>query len=142
MEPIYWAALFSFVVGACGYIIVRFWIVPISRYRKLKRLLVQGIDDCARKLSESKDPARWKHAAGKANLREFRRLGVKLVDLHNGDLPYWYRLILLTRQESPIDAIEPILRLENMATGDKALKCIEEIGGHLGVKNKRKPNAD
>ncbi|MDH3875590.1 MAG: hypothetical protein OET07_15720, partial [Desulfobacteraceae bacterium] len=36
MEPIYVAAFISFVVGLFGYIMVRFWILPIGRYIKVK----------------------------------------------------------------------------------------------------------
>jgi hypothetical protein len=32
MEPIYVAALLSFIAGLLGYIIIRFWILPIGRY--------------------------------------------------------------------------------------------------------------
>jgi len=140
LEPIYWAALFSFIVGACGYIIIRFWIVPISKYRGIKRRLIEGLNTCVQKLPDEDASVRWKQAAGSGRLRDLRRLGVKLVDLHNGDLPYWYRLVLLTRKESPLDMIELLLRLDNMANSGNARQCIDEIIGHLAVKKPDTPS--
>jgi hypothetical protein len=50
------------------------------------------------------------------------------------ELPHWYRLVLMTRGESPQKAAEPILRLENMPTSGQARACIQEIGKHMGFK--------
>jgi len=43
VEPIYVAALISFIAGLLGYIIIRFWILPIGRYLKIKGRLASDI---------------------------------------------------------------------------------------------------
>ena len=43
MEPIYIAAIISFVIGVFGYIIVRFWVLPIGRYIRVKSRLTSEL---------------------------------------------------------------------------------------------------
>jgi len=43
MEPIYLASLISFIVGLLSYIIIRFWILPIGRYLRIKGHLASDI---------------------------------------------------------------------------------------------------
>ncbi len=133
MDPIYWAALFSFVAGACGYIIIRFWTIPIFRYKRLKRQLHKCLGQLFILLPEE-DGAAPKASLGKKRLKEMRRLMKKLVDLNDHDLPYWYRLVLVTRKESSRQASEVVMRLENLPTSGQARACLEEVGRHLTIK--------
>lgn len=135
MDPIYWAALFSFIAGACGYIIIRFWILPIVRYRRIKRQLLEQLGNLFGLLPAEED-ASPKGSMGKKRLREMRRQMMRLVDLHNHDLPYWYRLVLITRKESAQQASEAALRLENLPTNGQARRCLEEVGRYLTTKRK------
>jgi hypothetical protein len=132
MDPIYWAALMSFVAGVFGYIIARFWIIPIGRYRRTKRQLLRELDNYRRALPVE-DNARLKPGTDNAHLLQIRQLGLKLVEVHNFELPYWYRLVLLTRKESAQEAFDPIQRLENMPSVRQALQCMERIDRHLGA---------
>ncbi len=129
---LYWLAGFSFMVGVCGYIIVRFWIIPISRYRRAKRYMLNRLQAVLASLPQ--DAEAPKGSIGKKTLRDLRRCGVNLVDLYVDELPHWYRLVLMTRGESPQKAAEPILRLENMPTSGQARACVEAIGKHLGLR--------
>lgn len=135
MDPIYWAAIFSFVAGACGYIIVRFWVIPIGRYKRLKGRLTA---DLARMMEvlPAEVHASPKAFLSKKRLKEMRRTMMRLVELNNHDLPYWYRLVLVTRKESAEQASEVAMRLENLPTSGQARKCLEEIGRHLTIGNK------
>lgn len=136
MDPIYWVAIISFIIGACGYIIVRFWIIPIVRYKKTRRLLKASLETFCRKLPNAEEGKAFKKALGKKRLEEIRRQGMKLVEIHDVDLPYWYRLLLLTRKESPLNASEPILKLENMQSANQARRCVAQIGESLAMKLK------
>ena len=133
MDPIYWAALFSFVAGASGYIIIRFWVIPIVRYNRVKRQLLKCLGHLFALLPEE-DSAAPKGSLGKKRLKEMRRLMMKLVDLNDHDLPYWYRLVLVTRKESSRQASEVIMRLENLPTSSQARVCLQEAGRHLTIK--------
>ena len=135
MDPIYWAALASFVSGACGYVIIRFWILPIVRYRRLKRELLDHLVRLYGSLPEEDERAP-KVSMGKKRLKELRRLMMRLVALHDHDMPYWYRLVLVTRQESPQQASEKAMQLENLPTIGQARHCMEEIAAHLTIKHK------
>lgn len=135
MDPIYWAALFSFVAGAGGYVIVRFWIIPIVRYQKLKRQLGDHLARLIEALPTEADTSP-KPFLGKKHLKEMRRMMMRLVDLNNHDLPYWYRLVLVTRKESPGEASEVAMRLENLPTSGQARKCLEQVVRHLTIKGK------
>ena len=133
MDPIYWAALFSFLTGAIGYIIVRFWILPITRYKRVRRMLINMLADLFRTLPEE-DDLPVKATLGKKRLREMRRLVTQLVDLNNHDLPYWYRLVLLSSKESALNASEAIMRLENLPTSGQVRQCLGEAERHLTTK--------
>ncbi len=132
MDPLYWAALLSFIAGVCGYIIARFWIVPIGRYRRTKKQLCRELASYGQSLP-AEDDARLKPGAENPQLLQIRQLGLKLVEVHNFELPYWYRLVLVTRKESPQAAFDPIQRLENMPGVRQARQCIERIDRHLGA---------
>ena len=43
MEPLHIVAFISFVFGALGYIILKFWIRPILGYRNLKRRILSDL---------------------------------------------------------------------------------------------------
>ena len=132
MDPLYWAALLSFIAGVFGYIIARFWIVPIGRYRRTKKQLHQELAVYRRSLPAD-DNSRLKPGTDNPHLLQIRQLGLKLVEVHDFDLPYWYRLVLVTRKESPQEAFDPIQRLANMPSVHQASQCIERINQHLGA---------
>jgi len=130
MDPIYWAALLSFVAGACGYIIVRYWILPIGRYKRVKRLLLKTLGELIKTLPQD-DEVTLKAGLGKKRMREMRRVSMQLVELSQHDLPYWYRLVLLTRKESASNASEAIVRLENLPTTGQVRRCLNEAAVQL-----------
>ena len=130
MGATYWASLLSFIAGVCGYIIARFWIMPIGRYRRTKQQLLRHLESYGMALP-AEDNARLKPGTDNSHLLQIRQLGLKLVEVHNFELPYWYRLVLVTRKESPQEAFDPIQRLENMPNVRQARQCIERISGHL-----------
>lgn len=139
MDPIYWAAAVSFVIGACGYIIVRFWLIPIIRYKRVKKKLHAGLKAFSQKLT-LRQAEKSKAVSEKKRCRDLRRLGMKLVKVHDAELPYWYRLVMVTRKESPLAASASLMRLENLPTIEQAGQCIEDVGLHLNFKRQDKMN--
>lgn len=123
MKLIYIAAFVSFVSGTFGYIIVRFWVIPITRYRKHK----QGV---AATLSRYAD-ARTSENAGDAITEDFsaalRKHAADLSDAFNLDVPHWYRMLLKSRGESPIDAARLLMKLANTRIAAHRERQIDRI---------------
>ena len=99
------AAGASFIAGVMGYIIARMWIKPIVGYHMTKRRLS---DDLARYQAHTGAAADAQATGGQPSgedaLRDARRRAMKLVAYYNGEIPYWFRLLLDSRQESPTEA--------------------------------------
>jgi len=133
MEPIYFVAIISFVLGSLGYIITQFWIRPILGYQKIKHKVALTIQyyyksknnkDIGEKVkSQMKE---W----GKAN----RQNSVELSASYNENLPNWYKMLLDSRGESPIDASKHLMILSNTSNYDHAEKHIEGIKNYLKIK--------
>jgi len=133
MKPIYFVAIISFVSGFLGYIIIQFWIRPILGYKRIKNKVALSIkyynksknnEDVGKKLNLQKKD--W----GKAN----KQNSVELSESYNGNLPDWYKILLKSRGESPVDASKHLMILSNISNYDHAEKHIEEIKNYLGIK--------
>lgn len=131
MDPIYVAALGSFLLGAMGYVIVMFWIRPISRYKKTRKKISTDISQCRSLLSQSID---IKGNTIKQQLKSLRKNCSDLVYIYNDDIPNWYRLMLTSRKESPADASGPAMKLSTPSNHEHAIKSLDEIKTHLLLK--------
>ena len=133
MEPIYFVAIISFVLGSLGYIIIQFWIRPILGYRKIKNKVALTIkyyynsknnEDIGEKIkSQIKE---W-NKANKEN-------SVELSASYNENLPNWYKMLLDSRGESPIDASKHLMTLSNIRNYDHMEKHMKEIKNYLKIK--------
>ena len=129
------AAGASFVVGMAGYIIVRFWIRPITRYtatrRKIKRELtyyLAVIDESTgveKKGTSKKEPPA---------LRQARKHTLALATFYNEEIPYWYRLLLDSREEAPADALVLISHLSKLRDRKEIKSHIDKARKNLGIK--------
>jgi len=135
MKPIYFVAIISFVSGFLGYIIIQLWIRPILGYQKIKNKVALTIKyyyksknnkDIGEKIKLQMKEKEW----GKAN----RKNSVELSESYNGNLPDWYKILLKSRGESPIDASKHLMTLSNTRNYDHAEKHIEEIKNYLKIK--------
>ena len=133
MESIYVVAIISFVAGAFGYIIIQFWIRPISGYRKIKNKVALTI----KYYSKSKDND-FIDKKIKSQMKEWnkanRQSSVELSASYNENLPNWYKMLLDSRGESPIDASKHLMILSNTSNYDHMEKHIEEIKNYLKIK--------
>ena len=133
MESIYVVAIISFVAGAFGYIIIQFWIRPISGYQKIKNKVTLTI----KYYSKSKDndfiDKKIKSQMKKWN-KANRQSSVELSASYNENLPNWYKMLLDSRGESPIDASKHLMILSNTSNYDHMEKHIEEIKNYLKIK--------
>jgi hypothetical protein len=134
MEPIYVAALLSFIAGLLGYIIIRFWILPIGRYLKIKGRIVSDIGALLEILQDNR-PQNNQGARLKDRGASIRRHCSDLVSIYQSDLPYWYRLNLESKKEHPLEAAKFSMRLANTRQPEHALQQVNEIRRLLRIKN-------
>jgi len=85
MEPIYIAALLSFIVGLFGYIIIHFWILPINRYLKIKDRLSSNMNALLTML-RAEQPQNNEAAKIQARRVSLRRQYSDLVSTYQDDL--------------------------------------------------------
>lgn len=100
------AAGASFFAGLLGYIIARLWIKPIAGYTITKRKLDRELNRYLAKINETCQPGdnRERQKKLEKTLRKARIHAMALVAGYHSDIPYWYRLLLDSRNESPMEA--------------------------------------
>ena len=109
------AAGASFVAGLLGYIIVRFWIKPIVRYTSTKRKLNHELTRYLAQMSETAGSDKKKaQNRGKPTLRNARKYTMTLASCYGEEIPYWYRLLLDSRGESPTEALGLLTNLSKI----------------------------
>jgi len=133
MEPIYIAALISFIVGLFGYIIIRFWILPINRYLKIKDRLSSDMNALLDML-RAEQPQNNEAAKIQARRVSVRRHCSDLVSIYQNDLPYWYRLYLESKKEQPLEAAKFSMRLANTRKQEHALRQVTKVKQLLRIK--------
>jgi hypothetical protein len=133
MEPMYIVAIISFLLGVFGYIITQFWIRPILRYRQIKDRIAADLKWYleAQKL-EIKDKIAQEQFRAKVEI--IRGYCTALTDCFSYDLPPWYKLLLESRHESPIDASKHLMALANIRNVEHADRRLEKIKKSLQIK--------
>ena len=135
MEPIYIASLASFMVGLFGYIIVRFWILPIGRYLRVKGRLASDIKVLL-DMSRSAGPPNNDSAQIQDRRVAVGRHCSDLATIYKNDLPYWYRLYLESKKEQPLEAVQYSMRLVNTRKQEHVLRQANEIKQLLRLNGK------
>ena len=133
MEPIYIAAFISFVIGLFGYIIVRFWMLPIGRYIQVKSRFASDLRTLLDML-HAEQPRNTENSQIQDRQVSLRRHSSDLVSIYQNELPYWYRLYLESKKEQPLEAAEFSIRLSNTRKLDHAFRQADEIKGFLRLK--------
>ncbi len=127
MEPIYIVAIISFLLGASGFVIARYWIYPIYQYHKLKHQIAADLRFFEEK--ENYDPGRASVLKSSADM--LRKRAPALTSCHDYDLPNWYRIALASRKESPVEAARDISTLANTKEWAHAEKRVRKIRANL-----------
>ena len=133
MDPIYIASLISFIVGLLSYIIIRFWILPIGRYLRIKGQLASDIkallDMLQAERSRNNETSQIQNRGVSV-----RRHSSELISIYQNELPYWYRLYLESKKEQPLEAFKFSMRLANTRNQEHALRQANEIKRLLRLK--------
>ena len=125
MEPIYIASIISFIVGALAYVIIQFWIRPILQFKKIKKkilLELETFNNATISISKGSNPDRSKL---------LRKYSIELSDCYNIELPHWYKLLLNSREESPIEASKCLMTLTGVNSRKDAEKHIYKIKNYM-----------
>lgn len=133
MEPIYFVAIISFVSGSLGYIIVQFWIRPILGYQRIKNKVALTIRDY-NKFKNNEDVGKKIKLQMKDWVKSNRKNSVELSASYHENLPNWYKILLDSRGESPVDASNHLMTLSNTRNYDHAEKHMKEIKNYLKIK--------
>lgn len=121
MEFLLLMAAISFIAGAFSYIIVRFWITPIWKYRKTKNRAAASLNQCE---------ARFTAEGGKPDAalqKELRVHSVALSELTTLEIPHWYHMVLTNRKEFPDRAAEDLSRLSSITDAGQGMEKIRKI---------------
>ena len=117
-------AILGFVIGVFGFIIVRYWIRPVSTYGRLKRRIANAVDEHLLLVDEGATD-RKKAVAG--SQKQLRKLAQELTDTFHHELPYWYRIRLRAREEQPPEAAAGLMKLSGSRQIEPARKGAENI---------------
>jgi hypothetical protein len=128
MNNIIIASLIGFSLGAAGYIIIRFWVLPIGRYQRIKQQIAESIRLLELKLSGENTFLLTPDESGSC-----RKQAVALTDAYYDDLPHWYRLVLTNRKESPDEASKNLQALSGIRNPDHARNRIQNIKKSLNL---------
>ena len=129
------AAMASFVAGVLGYIIARLWIRPIVRYNITKHRLCQALDQYQASSEDTLPSAeKGRPKNGSETLHRARKHAMDLAACYSQDIPYWYRLMLDSRGESPSAASGQLTNLSKI--GDRVqMRCrIDKVRQFLHLK--------
>ncbi|MBI5591270.1 MAG: hypothetical protein HY881_12385 [Deltaproteobacteria bacterium] len=129
MNNIIIAALIGFSLGATGYIVFRFWLLPIGRYQRIKDQIAESIRHHELKLSGENA-----FQLSPDQAESCRKQSVALTDAYYDDLPHWYRMVLTNRKESPDDASKNLLALSGIRDPDHARNRILNIKKSLNLR--------
>ncbi|MBC2741941.1 MAG: hypothetical protein HGJ93_02560 [Desulfosarcina sp.] len=130
------AAAASFVAGLLGYVIARLWIKPIVRYNITKRKLDHELTRHLAQMDDTGGPEdkqeRQKH--DDAMLRSARKHAMDLISCYGADIPYWYRLLLDSRKESPTEASGLLTNLSKIRDQEQVKSRIDSARKIMGLK--------
>ncbi len=110
LDPLLMGGIVGFILGTFGFIIGRFWILPISRYTKIKNDILAVLKTYRQ--DKSGDSATENEKADNRP-ETLRKLSVALSDSYDLDIPLWYRMVLANRKEFPVDAAAHLMTLAN-----------------------------
>ncbi|MEW6260933.1 MAG: hypothetical protein AB1547_13660 [Thermodesulfobacteriota bacterium] len=118
MEQLIIAATISFGVGAFGYILYRFFLVPILHFRTLRKRILSAVSAYSGRVEQQQ--------------QDLRTLAAALSDCHDLELPAWYRLSLKKKDIHPLDAAADLQTLANTRQVDHIRRRVAAIRKALG----------
>jgi hypothetical protein len=106
-----------FFVGGFGHVLFAFWMLPILKYKALKRKIAVDISVYAESLV----------TGGSVKIDTIRCHGKMLSEADQRSLPAWYRMLIGKRGESPAQAAAVLATLANTSKRSHAEASAEKI---------------
>jgi len=134
MDPVIYAvALVSFLAGSFGYVLVRFVLLPIGRYQRIRKRIAATLDRPVGQGHAERENAAYPPKKGE-HAKKLRQLSVELSACFTDQLPHWYKLYLTKRRgEAPIEASRYLMALANTREKEHAVGQMEKISRHLRI---------
>jgi hypothetical protein len=131
VDPILLGAGASFIAGAAGYVIARYWVGPIRTYGRAKTALLKELNHLDG-LCSLKGKVDLKAKPIRRQMKRVRQKANALLECFEIELPVWYRLKLRSAGRDPGDAVHPLLGLHQLPTArqvndrlDKASRLLQ-----------------
>lgn len=122
------AAGASFIAGLLGYTIIRLWIKPVARYTLTKRKLGRELSLYMLKVNETDGNERKiRLNRNDARLHAARKHTMALDACYTKQIPYWYRLLLDSRRESPAEALGLLTNLSKIKDRQQIKTRIDKV---------------
>jgi hypothetical protein len=120
-------AVVGFLAGALGYVIIKHWVLPIVGYKTLKRRIGQDMNRYVAAAAAHPAGRDQKKAVG----RSLRNRARALAESFHHELPQWYRIMLQSRGEKPVDASQVLTRMANTTDRAHMRGQVEQIRASL-----------
>ena len=129
------AAGASFVAGVIGYVIARFWIKPIVRYTMTRRKIRRDLSShlATIEIKEHTNGSATSAKSSDAALQKAKKNIMSLASCYAEEIPYWYRLLLDSRGESPVEASGLLTNLSKIKDSRTVRDRIAQAQKKLGL---------
>ncbi|MDJ0780674.1 MAG: hypothetical protein QNJ22_01820 [Desulfosarcinaceae bacterium] len=129
MDPIILGAGASFIAGAAGYVIVRYWVGPIRAYGRAKAGLAAALRQLDEGCGDGEPDLKAKSV--RRRMKAVRQQANALLDCYQIELPVWYRLKLRSAGQDPEMAVPPLLSLHQLPTAAQVNERMESARRQL-----------
>jgi len=126
MTLLTFAVIACFFVGSFGYVIVRFWVQPIFKYRSIRKRVIQNLADYLNSFDQEDEGENF-HGVINRRAEEMRRNTLDLTECFNSSLPVWYKVLLRGRGEFPEEISKHLMALSNTRNYNHARNRMEKI---------------
>jgi hypothetical protein len=126
MISVTFSVIACFFLGSFGYVVVRFWVRPIFKYRSIRKRVIQNLADYLNSFDQE-DAGENFHGVINQRAEEMLRNTLDLKECFNGQLPVWYKMLLRGRGEFPEEIANHLMALSNTRNYNNARNRMEKI---------------
>jgi hypothetical protein len=113
------------------------WVLPIFRYQVTRRRLGRELSRYLAQRTDRREPRLAADAPGRNKaevLRSARQNANRLVDCYRREIPFWYRLLLDSRSQSPDTAEALLTHLDKIRDRAQVAERVTRVRRAIGLK--------